>query len=67
MLFEKNMSFKKKSYKQKIQDAVQILNLDSDISFDMHYWEDPDRQMVYVSSACEKITGYTANEFMKTP
>ncbi len=56
-----------KSYKQKIKDAIKILNLDSDVSFDMQYWKDADGQIIYVSAACEKITGYTANEFTKDP
>ena len=60
------MSPKKRTYTQKIQDAIKILNLDSDVSFDMQYWEDTDGQLIYVSSACEKITGYTIAEFKKT-
>ncbi len=60
------MLSEKETYTQKIQEAVKLLNLDSDVSFDMQYWENVDGNMIYVSSVCERITGYTAEEFIKT-
>lgn len=56
-----------KSFKKNILDAVKTLQLDSDISFEMKYWEDGDGNIFYVTPACEMITGYSVNEFISTP
>ena len=61
------MSSEKKDYRQKLQDAVKILNLDYDISIDMQYWEDSDGNMIHVSPSCERITGYNPKEFINNP
>ena len=39
----------------------------SNFSPDWVYWMNPDGSFVYVSPACEKITGYTPEEFFKDP
>ena len=57
----------KKVYRQKLKDAVKILNFDYDISIDMQYWEDTDGNMINISPACEKITGYVAKDFIENP
>lgn len=53
----------KDAHKQKLEEAIIALNLNSDVSFDMQYWEDADGNMVHVSPSCKRITGYTAKEF----
>ena len=50
--------------RKKLEKAIKTLNLNSDISFDMQYWEDADGNMIHVSPSCERITGYKAKEFI---
>jgi PAS domain S-box-containing protein len=39
----------------------------ADFTYDWAYWIDPDGHYVYVSPACERITGYRPDEFMANP
>lgn len=57
----------KKVYRQKLKDAVKNLNFNYDISIYMQYWEDSDGNMINVSPACERLTGYIAKEFIDNP
>jgi PAS domain S-box-containing protein len=39
----------------------------ADHTFDWEYWQNPDGSLQYVSPSCERICGYTAQDFMKNP
>jgi PAS domain S-box-containing protein len=39
----------------------------ADFTYDWEYWIDPDGHYIYVSPACERITGFQADEFMADP
>lgn len=39
----------------------------ADFTFDWEYWADPDGKLLYVSPACERITGYSAQEIVDEP
>jgi PAS domain S-box-containing protein len=39
----------------------------ADFTYDWEYWVDPNGHFVYVSPACERITGYRPEEFVETP
>ena len=39
----------------------------ADFTFDWEYWMSPDQSFIYCSPACERITGYQAEEFEKSP
>lgn len=39
----------------------------AEFTYDWEYWEGPDGTFYYVSPSCERITGYTAQEFMDNP
>jgi len=39
----------------------------SDFTYDWEYWENPDGTFSYVSPSCERLTGYTAEEFVDHP
>jgi PAS domain S-box-containing protein len=43
------------------------LRVIADHSYDWEYWLGPDRQILFMSPSCERITGYTAAEFMADP
>ena len=39
----------------------------ADYTVDWEYWEDEHNQVVYMSPSCERLTGYTQNEFISSP
>ena len=39
----------------------------SEFASDWTYWKGPDKEVFYVSPACEEISGYTPQEFYKSP
>ncbi len=39
----------------------------ADLTYNWEYWVAPDRTYVYVSPACERISGYRVEEFMNDP
>ena len=39
----------------------------ADFNYDWEYWIDSDEKFVYVSPSCERITGYSAQQFMDEP
>ncbi|MCJ8500352.1 PAS domain S-box protein [Desulfatitalea alkaliphila] len=43
------------------------LNTIADYTYDWEYWIGPDGRPLWVSPSCERITGYTAAEFMADP
>ncbi|MFH0959181.1 MAG: PAS domain S-box protein, partial [Pseudomonadota bacterium] len=36
----------------------------AEFTYDWEYWVDPDGKLIYVSPACERITGYSSAEFV---
>ncbi len=39
----------------------------ADNTYDWEYWRSTDGSLVYMSPSCERITGYSAEEFMQNP
>ncbi len=39
----------------------------ADFTYDWEYWEGPKGEMLYMSPACERITGYPLAEFLASP
>jgi len=39
----------------------------ADFTYDWEYWLSPDNALLYVSPSCERISGYTADEFQQDP
>ncbi|MFH1191761.1 MAG: diguanylate cyclase [Candidatus Omnitrophota bacterium] len=39
----------------------------ADFTYDWEYWQGPDKQMIYVSLSCERVTGYTNVDFLNDP
>ena len=50
-----------------LKEAEQKYRTVADFTYDWEYWENPDNSLEYVSPACERITGYTADEFLSDP
>ncbi len=45
----------------------ETLHTIADFTYDWEYWLDPDGNPLWVSLSCERISGYTAHEFMADP
>ncbi len=39
----------------------------ADFTYDWEYWRTPDGKLAYISPSCERITGYSVEDFSKTP
>ncbi len=39
----------------------------ADFTYSWEYWIDPDRNFIYISPSCERISGYKPEEFFKAP
>ncbi len=39
----------------------------ADFTYDWEYWEGSQQEMLYMSAACERVTGYSTAEFVATP
>ncbi len=61
------MNTKKEKLKDILDKASSIFLLNDFYSRDMQYWEDENGAVLSVSPACEKISGYTTNEYLSVP
>ncbi|MCP4543604.1 MAG: PAS domain S-box protein [Chloroflexi bacterium] len=57
----------RKQAEQAIRENEEKFRTVADFTYDWEYWMGPDGQFVYVSPACERIMGYTREEFMEDP
>ncbi|ADU63889.1 MAG: PAS domain-containing sensor histidine kinase [Pseudodesulfovibrio sp.] len=52
---------------EKLAESEERYRTVAEFTFDWEYWLAPDGSFVFVSPACERITGYTCQEFMDDP
>lgn len=50
-----------------LQENKDKYRLVADYTYDWEYWLSPENRFVYVSPACERITGYQKEEFLAKP
>jgi PAS domain S-box-containing protein len=50
-----------------LKESANTLRIVADFTYDWEYWRSPDGPFLYVSPSCERITGYTREEFMQDP
>jgi len=50
-----------------LSESANKLRIVADFTYDWEYWRSPDGRFLYVSPSCERITGYTREEFMQDP
>lgn len=50
-----------------LEEAERRYRIVADFTYDWEFWRSPEGKMLYVSPACERITGYTPAQFMKDP
>jgi chemotaxis family two-component system sensor kinase Cph1 len=50
-----------------LSESAKKLRIVADFTYDWEYWRSPDNRFLYVSPSCERITGYTREEFILDP
>lgn len=53
--------------REKLRESEARYRTVADFTFDWEYWIDPAGRTIYCSPSCERICGYRAEEFEKTP
>ena len=57
--------------RKKLEDDLKIneerYRTVTDFTYDWEFWIAPDGQFLWMSPSCERITGYTANDFAEDP
>ena len=56
-----------KQAEQEIRESEQKFRFLADNTYDWEYWINPEGQYIYLSQSCERITGYSPEEFYKNP
>jgi len=57
----------RKRAEEALRDAELRYRTVANFTYDWEYWERPDGTLCYVSPACERISGYAANQFIDNP
>ena len=57
----------RKKTEEALQNSEIIYRTAIDFTYDWEYWLGPDRNYVYVSPSCKRITGYGPDEFLSDP
>ena len=56
-----------KQSEQQLRQSEERYRTVADFNYDWEYWIDTETNLEYVSPSCERITGYSAQEFMDDP
>jgi PAS domain S-box-containing protein len=57
----------RKKVEEALQKSEEKYRAVADYTYDWETWIDPDGKFIYVSPSCERITGYSAEEFINQP
>lgn len=58
---------KRKRAEEALRESEKRFRTVADFTYDWESWNGPDGKYIYVSPSCQRITGYSAEEFMKDP
>ncbi|MFA5350885.1 MAG: PAS domain S-box protein [Candidatus Omnitrophota bacterium] len=58
---------KRKNAEEALQISEERFRTIADFTYDWEYWQGTDNKMIYVSPSCERVTGYTQNDFLNDP
>lgn len=61
------MSVELKDVYEKIRESEWRFRTLSEFAFDWEYWINEEREIVYMSPSCERITGYKQEDFVRNP
>lgn len=57
----------RKQFQETLQNSEERFKTVADFTYDWEYWRGLDKEFVYLSPSCERITGYSQVEFMADP
>jgi len=52
---------------ERLRESEEKFRTVADFTYDWEYWIAPDSRLVWVSPSCERVTGYTAEAFTRSP
>lgn len=50
-----------------LQQSEELFRTVADYTYDWEYWQGRQREMLYISPSCERVTGYSQIEFVRDP
>jgi len=56
-----------KAIEKELRESEERFRALADFTYDWEYWLTPGGHYMYVSPSCERITGYSSDEFQRTP
>lgn len=56
-----------KTAEEALRISEEKFRMVADFTYDWEYWQGADGKMIYISPSCERITGYTSDDFMHEP
>ena len=57
----------RKHAEEALRESEERYRTVAEFTYDWEYWADPEGNLLYVSPACERVTGYSAQEFLDNP
>jgi len=57
----------KRRAQETLRKSAETLRIVLDFTQDWEYWRSPDHRFLYISPSCERITGYSRDEFLEDP
>lgn len=57
----------RKALMETLRESEESFRTLADYTYDWEYWRGPDKGYIYLSPSCERITGYSAAEFVADP
>jgi PAS domain S-box-containing protein len=58
---------KRKEAEDELRESEQKLKILADFTYDWDYWIGTDKQLLYITPSCERVTGYSSSEFYARP
>lgn len=66
-VFAQDITERHEAQEVELRRSEQRFQTIADFTYDWEYWMLPDGTLEYVSPSCERISGYTADEFLRNP
>ncbi len=58
---------RRKEYEEELRTAEEKFRTVADFTYDCEYWVNTDGSLEYISPSCERISGYSPDEFLANP
>ena len=62
-----SVALQRRQAEEALRESEERFRTVADFTYDWEYWLAPDGQYIYVSPSCERITGYSPEEFINDP